>query len=62
MGVTSSSRREHFEIAHAKTSLLPCFDFVLAREDYERSKPHPEPISHRTSKLAQGLNPQAWAE
>ena len=43
MGVVTSSRREHFEIAHATSGLLPFFDFVIARQDYEQSKPHPEP-------------------
>ena len=43
MGVVTSTRRKHFEIAHASSGLLPYFDFVLAREDYEHSKPHPEP-------------------
>ncbi|MFT5088173.1 MAG: HAD superfamily hydrolase (TIGR01509 family) [Candidatus Latescibacterota bacterium] len=43
MGIVTSSRREHFEIVHAKTDLLPYFDFVLLREDYGESKPDPEP-------------------
>jgi HAD superfamily hydrolase (TIGR01509 family) len=43
MGVVTSSRRKHFEIVHATSGLLPYFDFVLAREDYKHSKPHPEP-------------------
>ena len=43
MGVVTSSRREHFEIAHEKSGLLRFFDFVITREDYEQSKPHPEP-------------------
>ncbi len=43
MGIVTSSRRTHFEIVHAKTGLLPYFDFVLVREDYGEPKPHPEP-------------------
>jgi len=43
MGIVTSCRREHFEIVHAKTDLLPYFDFVLVREDYGESKPAPEP-------------------
>ena len=42
MGIVTGSRRDHFDIVHAKTDLLPFFDFVLAREDYEESKPHPD--------------------
>lgn len=43
MGVVTSSRRDHFSIAHAKSGLLRYFDFILTREDYEHTKPHPEP-------------------
>ena len=43
MGVVTSSRRDHFEIIHATSSLLPYFDFVLTREQYANSKPDPEP-------------------
>jgi HAD superfamily hydrolase (TIGR01509 family) len=43
MGVVTSARRQHFEIAHAKGGLLPYLDFVLTREDYRHTKPHPEP-------------------
>jgi HAD superfamily hydrolase (TIGR01509 family) len=43
MGIVTGSRRRHFETIHAKTDLLPYFDFVLVREDYGESKPDPEP-------------------
>ncbi len=43
MGIVTSSLREHFEIIHASTDLLSFFDFVLVREDYQHSKPDPEP-------------------
>ncbi|NLY00331.1 MAG: HAD-IA family hydrolase [Rhodopirellula sp.] len=43
MGVVTSSRRDHFNIAHAKSGLLRYFDFILNREDCEHTKPHPEP-------------------
>lgn len=43
MGIVTSSRRDHFHIAHAQGGLLHYFQFVLTREDYEHSKPHPEP-------------------
>jgi HAD superfamily hydrolase (TIGR01509 family) len=42
MGVVTGSRRDHFETIHASTDLLRFFDFVLTREDYEDSKPHPD--------------------
>ncbi|MCZ6634769.1 MAG: HAD family phosphatase [bacterium] len=42
MGVVTGSRRDHFEIIHASVDLLRFFDFVLTREDYPKSKPHPD--------------------
>lgn len=43
MAIVTSSRREHFDIIHAASGLLPYFDFVLADGDYAASKPHPAP-------------------
>jgi HAD superfamily hydrolase (TIGR01509 family) len=43
MGVVTNSRRDHFDLIHDKTGLLPYFDFVLTAGDYARSKPHPDP-------------------
>ncbi|MBE0595830.1 MAG: HAD family phosphatase [Desulfuromonadales bacterium] len=43
MAIVTSSRRDHFELIHAASGLLGYFDFVLTREDYRQSKPHPEP-------------------
>ena len=43
MGVVTSARRVHFEAAHANTNLRRYLDFELTREDYQQSKPHPEP-------------------
>ncbi len=43
MAIVTSARREHFEIIHNRSGLLPLFDFVLTREDYTNSKPDPEP-------------------
>jgi HAD superfamily hydrolase (TIGR01509 family) len=42
MGVVSGTRRDHFEIAHAKTGLTKYLDFVITREDSQRLKPHPD--------------------
>ncbi len=55
MGIVTGSRRDHFDIVHAKTDLLPFFDFVLAREDYEESKPHPD--AYLTAMQLHGLQP-----
>lgn len=43
MGVVTSTRREHFEIAHARTGLTNYLDFVIVREDCQYPKPSPEP-------------------
>lgn len=43
MMVVTSSRRDHFQIIHRSTGFLPFFESVVDNEDYERSKPHPDP-------------------
>jgi HAD superfamily hydrolase (TIGR01509 family) len=43
MGIVTSSRKDHFDIIHAKCNLLQYFDFVLTAADFERVKPHPDP-------------------
>lgn len=42
MAVVTGSRRDHFDIIHRRTGLLPFFNFCLTREDYARSKPAAE--------------------
>ena len=56
MGVVTNSRREHFEIIHTATGLLHYFDFVLTREDYNKSKPDPD--SFLTAIKQNGLQQQ----
>ncbi len=43
MAIVTSSRRDHFDLIHRNNSLLGFFDFILTREDYQHSKPNPEP-------------------
>ncbi|MBM4088793.1 MAG: HAD family phosphatase [Planctomycetes bacterium] len=43
MGVVTSTWREHFDIAHRRTGLPRFLDFVITNEEYQHSKPHPEP-------------------
>jgi HAD superfamily hydrolase (TIGR01509 family) len=43
MAIVTTCRREHFELMHRDTNLLPFFEFAVTREDYQRSKPDPEP-------------------
>lgn len=56
MGVVTSTRRRHFEIAHAKGGLIPFLDFVLTREDFQQTKPNPEP--YLTAMARHGLRPE----
>jgi HAD superfamily hydrolase (TIGR01509 family) len=57
MGVVTSSHRDHFEIIHRITGFKQYFDFVLAREDYQDSKPNPEPYLKAIERV--GLPPEA---
>ena len=43
MAIVTSSRREHFDVMHEQTAIRDFFEFILAREDFVKSKPHPEP-------------------
>jgi len=52
MAVVTSSLRKHFDIIHRRTNYLQFFDFVLTREDYNKSKPEPEPYLKALELLA----------
>lgn len=56
MGIVTGSRRDHFDIVHAQTPLLPFFEFVIAREDYAEAKPHPD--AYLTAMRLHGLHPE----
>lgn len=43
MAIVTSSQRQHFDVMHANLGLMGYFEFVLAREDYGKTKPDPEP-------------------
>ena len=43
MAVVTSCKREHFDTVHADTNVRGHFEFVLALEDYPRTKPRPDP-------------------
>jgi HAD superfamily hydrolase (TIGR01509 family) len=43
MAIVTTSTRAHFELIHAHRSIVRYMEFVLTREDYVSSKPHPEP-------------------
>ena len=43
MAVVTSCKREHFDAVHTDTNVRKYFEFVLALEDYPRTKPQPDP-------------------
>lgn len=51
MGVVTAAHRTDVEIIHENTHLLKYFDFVLAHEDFERSKPDADPYLKAIQKV-----------
>lgn len=43
MAIVTTAKRVDFDIIHEKRQVRQFMDFVLVREDYKLSKPHPEP-------------------
>jgi len=43
MAIVTTAKRADFEIIHDKRQITQFMDFVLVREDYTFTKPHPEP-------------------
>jgi HAD superfamily hydrolase (TIGR01509 family) len=43
MAIVTSSLRNHFDVMHETSGIRDFFEFILAREDYGKSKPDPEP-------------------
>lgn len=43
MAIVTTAKRADFELIHEHRQITEFMDFVLVREDYNRSKPHPEP-------------------
>ena len=52
MGIVTTSKRADFALIHEKRSILGHMEFSVAREDYERAKPHPEPYLKGLQRLA----------
>ena len=51
MGIVTSSYREHFELIHQDLALTRHFEFILAAEDYQGSKPDAEPYLQGLKRL-----------
>ncbi|MFC1438904.1 HAD-IA family hydrolase [Streptacidiphilus sp. N1-10] len=43
MAIVTTAKRADFDLIHEKRQIRKFMDFVLVREDYQHSKPHPEP-------------------
>ena len=43
MAIVTTAKRADFEIIHEQRHVRQFMDFVLVREDYKHTKPHPEP-------------------
>jgi beta-phosphoglucomutase-like phosphatase (HAD superfamily) len=43
MAIVTTALRADFDLIHESSGLLGFFEFALTREDYPRSKPHPDP-------------------
>ena len=43
MGIITTSKPDDFALIHEERAILEHMEFYLARDDYERAKPHPEP-------------------
>ncbi|MFF5082853.1 HAD family hydrolase [Actinoplanes sp. NPDC000266] len=43
MAIVTTAKRADFDLIHEERRIRQFMDFVLVREDYELSKPHPEP-------------------
>lgn len=43
MGIVTSCKKNNFDVIHKTTGIIDYFDFVLTRENYQNSKPDPEP-------------------
>lgn len=50
MAIVTTSHGNHFDIIHKRTGFRQYFDFILTREDYGKSKPHPEPYLRALAK------------
>jgi HAD superfamily hydrolase (TIGR01509 family) len=57
MAVVTSSQRHHFDVMHADIGLTSYFEFELAREDCDRTKPNPDPYLLALERL--GIRPES---
>jgi HAD superfamily hydrolase (TIGR01509 family) len=51
LGIVTSSEAEPFARAHGRAGILEHFEFALTREQYEHSKPHPEPYLRAVTRV-----------
>ena len=56
LAIVTTALREDFELIHRHRSLVNKVDFVVTRESYEHSKPHPEPYLKAIERF--GIGPE----
>ena len=56
MAIVTTSKRDDFEVIHKPEGIPSYMRFVLAREDYDRAKPHPEPYLEALARLGGGAD------
>ncbi|MDX1734359.1 MAG: HAD family phosphatase [Halioglobus sp.] len=54
MAIVTTAKRVDFDVIHRRRELLDHVEFVLTREDYERSKPDPEPYALALERFGAG--------
>ena len=57
LAIVTTCPKRHFDIQHRRTGLLSEFELILVREDYRRSKPHPDSYAMAVQRL--GLDPDS---
>lgn len=51
MAIVTTSKGDDFDLIHRNSALVSFMDFVIVREDYEKSKPDPEPYLYGLKKF-----------
>lgn len=51
LAIVTTSKRADFDAIHERTTLTQHFELILAREDYQESKPNPEPYLTAVERL-----------
>ena len=56
LAIVTTALAEDFELIHRHRNIVPLVDFVITREMYENSKPHPDPYLEALDRFNIGPN------